>query len=208
MRHIHSDESVGGRSTRHTPVRHPRPAHPLWDKARCVYVCKQSHSCCRSLTSFCRVLVHVMNLQILSSGCESVLRHHRARSALLSNPARTTSMTSAVKTKRVRISSSSSSSVPCPAAGPWRPALARGRSQESGLGGSRCLDRGKLNNFKVHLVKRPKTYFNTSFALCLTLSVGAPPLYVCLRQCERVKVCVILQCISILLHLCSQKVSR
>lgn len=143
----------------------------------------------------------VMSLQILSYECESDLRHHPASSCSLSDPARTTLMTSAVKTKSVRISSSA----PCPTAGPRGPVLARGRSQESGLGGSRCLVRRKLNNFKVHLVKRRKTYFNTSFTLYLALVVGAPPLYVCLRQCERVKVCVILQCISILLHLCGQK---
>lgn len=85
--------------------------------------------------------------------------------------------------------------------------LMRGSLQELDLGGSRCLVWRKLNNFKVQLVKRCKTYFNTSFTLSLSVLFGVPLLYVCLRQCERVKVCVILQCISILLHLCSQKVS-
>lgn len=45
-------------------------------------------------------------------------------------------------TRRVRVSSSSSSSAPCPTADPWRTELVRGRSQElgfGGLGGSRCF---------------------------------------------------------------------
>lgn len=54
---------------------------------------------------------------------------------------------------------------------------------------------GKLNNFKVHSAKHPKTYFNTSLR---SPSLGAPRLYVCLRQCERVRVCVTLRRISIL----------
>lgn len=48
-----------------------------------------------------------------------------------------------------------------------------GGLQESSLGVEGCVGRGnpdawfwrKLNNFKVHLVKRRKTYFNTSSAL-------------------------------------------
>lgn len=87
---------------------------------------------------------------------------------------------------------------PCPTARPWGPLLARGGGVCSGFGGRpRCLVWRKLNNFKVHLVKRRKTYFNTSFTLSLSLLAGAPPLYVCVRPCERVNVCVILQCISI-----------
>lgn len=121
----------------------------------------------------------------------------------LFNPARTTLMISAVKTERVRISSS----LPCPTAGPWRPVLERGSFCRNWIlegGESRCLVPRKLNNFKVHLVK---TYFSTSFAFSSLLSVGVPRLCVCLRQCERAKVCVILRCVSILLHLCGQKVS-
>lgn len=120
----------------------------------------------------------------------------------LFNPALRTLMISAVKTKCTHLLL-----WPYPTGDPWRPMLARGSLRELDFGGSRCLVRRKLNNFKVHMVKRCKTYFNTFFTLSLSLPVGAPPLYVCLRQCERVKVCVILQCISILLHLCSQKVS-
>lgn len=123
---------------------HPHSTLPFeqrWDKAL-LNVCKQSHTCCRLLTTCCRpactLAGHVMSLQILSYG--SYLKKKRPSPSsfcFLSNPARTTLMTSAVKTKRVRISSSSA---PCPTAGPWRPVLARGgRSQELGLEGSRCL---------------------------------------------------------------------
>lgn len=115
----------------------------------------------------------------------------------LSNPACANVMISAVKTKCMHL---------------LLHALSYGRSLEADvgkeeLGRSRCLVWRKLNNFKVHLVKRCKTYFNTFFTLALSLLVGTPPLYVCLRQCERAKVCVILLRILILLHLRSQTVS-
>lgn len=169
-----------------------------------LHICEQSRASCRTTVNTqqpARSLAELdVTLQILSEGHESVLR----QISLLFIQSCTYNFNdlSCKNTKSKRVSSSSA---PCPTADPWRPELVRGRSQESGSGGSRCSFPRKLNNFKVHLVKRLSTYFNTSFTCSLSLLVGAPPLYVCLRQCERVKVCVILQRISTHLHSCNQK---
>lgn len=82
----------------------------------------------------------------------------------------------------------------------------RGREGKAGIGSvglvggdpdaPRRLE-GKLNNSKVHSLKRLFRRIST-LAFGLALPAGAARLYVCLRQCERVKVCVFLWRVSIL----------
>ena len=189
-----------------------RSARFLWEEKGQItlHVGKRSHACCRSLITWSRAAARLWNVSwlcIFFLWTRMSLQTSPASFCSLSNPARTTLMTSAVKTERLHLLH----------------ALSYGGSPEAdvgeggvcsklgfggrGGGGSRCLVRRKLNNFKVHLVKLRMTYFNTSFTLSCSLLVGVPPLYVCLRQCERAKVCVILRCISVLLHLGSQRVS-
>ncbi len=207
VRDIHSDESVGGRSVRHTSVKFTPSAlsfEKRWDEACCMYASNHTHAVHYSRNDAGRLFACGTCHEFANSFLRTWtgLKTSPTSSCPSSTPARTTWMTSAVKTKE------------CTRLLLLLRALSYGRSPEAGVGegeiagvGSRCSLRRKLNNFKVHLLKRRKTYFNTSFALSLTVLVGAPPLYVCLRQCERVRVCVILWCISILLHLCCQKVS-
>ena len=125
---VHPDESaggsVGGRCERHTSVRRTPPSEQRCGRAL-LHARKQSHAHAadypqRTACSACHE-----SAKIPSYGCESVSGTSASTFCSLSNPARTTLMTSAVKTKRVRISSSSAA--PCPAAGPWRPALVRRR---------------------------------------------------------------------------------
>lgn len=109
-----------------------------------LHVCKEAHACCRIthnvLQTACSLFTEpAMTSRILSYGRESALRPSPSSFCSLSNPARTTLMTSAVKTQRVNAS-------PPP---PPRPVLRRipggrhwrggdRRSQVWGVGGSRC----------------------------------------------------------------------
>lgn len=97
VRDIHPDESVRkcGWSicTPHLSQTHIKHISfpQRWDKA--------SHACCRiTLQTVCSLAEPAMTLQILSYGCESVLRPSTSSFCYLSNPA---CMTSAVKTQRV-----------------------------------------------------------------------------------------------------------
>lgn len=120
----------------------------MWQSVAALHAGSLTHVL--QITHNALLVPHVMSLRkIPSYGCESVSGTSGSTFCSLSNPARTTLMTSAVKTKCVRISSSSSSSAaPCPAARPWRPALVRRRGVAGvefggwgvcGEGESRCL---------------------------------------------------------------------
>lgn len=134
VRDIHPDESarsVCGRSVRHTSVKLSALSfEKRWDEAWCMYASNHTHAVHYSRHDAGRLLACGTCHEFASSLLRMwiCLKTPPASSCPSSTPARTTWMTSAVKTKRVRISSSSA---PCPTAGPRRPVLARGRSQES-----------------------------------------------------------------------------
>lgn len=94
-----------------TPQSDSRSAHFLSTETgrSMLHVCKESHTCCRIthniLQTACSLFTEpAMTSRILSYGRESALRPSPSSFCSLSNPARTTLMTSAVKTQRVNAS--------------------------------------------------------------------------------------------------------
>lgn len=106
----------------------------------------------------------------------------------LSHPARTTLMTSAVKTQRAYVSPPPPRPVlrQIPGGLSWWGGDLRSWVWGGGGGGIQMLFFPReLNNFKVHLGEPLQTYFSALGSLF----VGACPLYVCLSRRERERLC-------------------
>lgn len=92
---VRDDDSVGGQ----TPQLDSHSAH--YFQAWCMYAKNQTRACRThsTLQTACSLAEPAMTSRILSYGCESALRPSLSPLCSLSNPARTTLMTSAVKTQ-------------------------------------------------------------------------------------------------------------